>query len=233
MERGEDLSSFVVGSVPTVYYIPDFITDADQQQLLNNIYQGPVSKWKSLKNRRLQNWGNDINDEKPLLLLIFYYSPHQDGPAYLPVVAILSLGSPVVMDFTPHSSLKLCTNTVMKDVEDKFPDGGAGDFETEKGLDGHHAFSVLLMPRSLLIFKDEAYSDYLHGIKDSAVQQYDGVVNAVECLKSHVAIQPLSGPENAFDTKKSGDVQTIHRLENRVSLTCRVVSRVHKNLFKF
>ncbi|KAG5517798.1 hypothetical protein RHGRI_038238 [Rhododendron griersonianum] len=266
MERGEDLSSFVVGSVPTVYYIPDFITDADQQQLLNNIYQGPVSKWKSLKNRRLQNWGGvvhekgllaqdlppwirriteRISDESCLFpsainhVLINEYRPnqgimpHQDGPAYLPVVAILSLGSPVVMDFTPHSSLKLCTNTVMKDVEDKFPDGGAGDFETEKGLDGHHAFSVLLMPRSLLIFKDEAYSDYLHGIKDSAVQQYDGVVNAVECLKSHVAIQPLSGPENAFDTKKSGDVQTIHRLENRVSLTCRVVSRVHKNLFKF
>ncbi|KAE9462346.1 hypothetical protein C3L33_05724, partial [Rhododendron williamsianum] len=238
MERGEDLSSFVVGSVPTVYYIPDFITDADQQQLLNNIYQGPVSKWKSLKNRRLQNWGGVVH-EKGLLAQDWQrfvegnQLPHQDGPAYLPVVAILSLGSPVVMDFTPHSSLKLCTNTVMKDVEDKFPDGGAGDFETEKGLDGHHAFSVLLMPRSLLIFKDEAYSDYLHGIKDSAVQQYDGVVNAVECLKSHVAIQPLSGPENAFDTKKSGDVQTIHRLENRVSLTCRVVSRVHKNLFKF
>ncbi|KAI8526450.1 hypothetical protein RHMOL_Rhmol13G0308400 [Rhododendron molle] len=165
--------------------------------------------------------------------IVFQGRPHQDGPAYLPVVAILSLGSPVVMDFTPHSSLKMCTNTVIKDVEDKFPDGGAGDLETEKGLNGHHAFSVLLMPRSLLIFKDEAYSDYLHGIKDSAVQQHDGVVNAVERLKSHVAIQPLSGPENAFDTKKSGDVQTIHRLENRVSLTCRVVSRVHKNLFKF
>lgn len=47
MERGEDLSSFVVGSVPTVYYIPDFITDADQQQLLNNVmiisFQKPSS----------------------------------------------------------------------------------------------------------------------------------------------------------------------------------------------
>ncbi|KAF7119759.1 hypothetical protein RHSIM_Rhsim13G0235500 [Rhododendron simsii] len=322
MERGEDLSSFVVGSVPTLYYIPDFITDADQQQLLNNVMiisfqkpssisilipivfsiiscfvilinQGPVSKWKSLKNRRLQNWGGVVHDKGllaqdwhlvtcirniasmfkfygvyphspqvvPLLLTMLYHAnvveacsweggvlygdvmaqyenecnkvacsqgnrdrlsygdigagPHQDGPAYLPVVAILSLGSPVVMDFTPHSSLTLCINTVIKDIEDKFPDGGAGDFETEKRLSGHHAFSVLLMPRSLLIFKDEAYLDYLHGIKDSAVQQYDGVVNAVECLKSHVAIQPLSGPENAFDTKKSGDVQTIHRLENR------------------
>ena len=43
--------------------------------------------------------------------MIIYYlpivQPHQDGPAYYPVVAILSLGSPVVMDFIPHSSLRL------------------------------------------------------------------------------------------------------------------------------
>ncbi|KAH7837463.1 hypothetical protein Vadar_014133 [Vaccinium darrowii] len=266
MARAKNLSDFVVGSVPTLYYIPDFITDADQQHLFNNIYQAPVSKWKSLKNRRLQNWGGAIH-EKGLLaqnlppwitriterisdesglfpsainhVLINEYQPyqgimpHQDGPAYFPVVAILSLGSPVVMDFTPHSSLQLCTNTLIKDVEDKFLDGGAVDFETEKGLNGRHTFSVLLMPRSLLIFKDEAYSDYLHGIKDSEVQQYNGVVNAVEGLENHVAVQPLSGTENPFDTKRSGDVQTIQRLENRVSLTCRVVSRVHKNLFKF
>ena len=83
--------------------------------------------------------------------------PHQDGPAYFPVVAILSLGSPVVMDFTPHSSLQLCSN-----VEDKTSDGEAFNTETAKWLNGHHPFSVLLMPCSLLIFKDEAYSGGLH-----------------------------------------------------------------------
>lgn len=105
--------------------------------------------------------------------------PHQDGPAYLPVVAILSLGSPVVMDFTPHSSLKLCTNMVIKDIEDKFPDGGTGDFETEKGLNGHHAFSVLLMPRSLLIFKDEAYSGRLHHHSFSLAFNYSATISLV------------------------------------------------------
>lgn len=73
--------------------------------------------------------------------------PHQDGPSYFPVVAILSLGSPVVMDFTPHARLKLDSQEVI----DKDSDG-------EKWLDDHQPFSVILMPRSLLIFKDKAYS---------------------------------------------------------------------------
>lgn len=80
--------------------------------------------------------------------------PHQDGPAYFPVVAILSLGSSVVMDFTPHSRLSLCTNG----VKDDSSNGATSDIEKNEWLHDHHPFSVLLMPRSLLIFRDEAYS---------------------------------------------------------------------------
>ncbi|KAK9132976.1 hypothetical protein Scep_012504 [Stephania cephalantha] len=58
------------------------------------------------------------------------------------------------------------------------------EIENKTGLcsDQHDVF-VLLMPYNLLIFKDEAYSDYLHGIEDSNVHQLDkvciyaGVVN--------------------------------------------------------
>ncbi|KAK6145029.1 hypothetical protein DH2020_021849 [Rehmannia glutinosa] len=53
-------NEFIVGSVPTVFYIPDYVTAAEEDQLLNNIYQAPISKWKSLKNRRLQNWGTSL-----------------------------------------------------------------------------------------------------------------------------------------------------------------------------
>lgn len=82
--------------------------------------------------------------------------PHQDGPSYFPVVAILSLGSPVVMDFTPHAKLKLDS----QEVTDKESDGETFEIGKDKWLDDHHPFSVILMPRSLLIFKDEAYSGY-------------------------------------------------------------------------
>lgn len=109
--------------------------------------------------------------------------PHQDGSAYYPLVAILSLGSPVVMDFTPHSRLGQSIETIENN-------------ESSSML----PFSVVMMPRGLLIFKDNAYSgmlllhfivfylsliivnvfvpwllDYLHGITDSEVQQIDKV----------------------------------------------------------
>uniref|UniRef100_A0A453E3X6 Alpha-ketoglutarate-dependent dioxygenase AlkB-like domain-containing protein n=1 Tax=Aegilops tauschii subsp. strangulata TaxID=200361 RepID=A0A453E3X6_AEGTS len=57
---------YAVGSVPTVLYVPDFISQTEQSQLLHHIYQAPAPKWKILKNRRLQNWGGVVH-EKGLL----------------------------------------------------------------------------------------------------------------------------------------------------------------------
>lgn len=58
------------------------------------------------------------------------------------------------MDFIPHSRLRLDTN----DAEDKNSSDNSLEIETKKWLDGHHPFSILLMPRSLLIFKDDLYT---------------------------------------------------------------------------
>nr|XP_043610582.1 alpha-ketoglutarate-dependent dioxygenase alkB homolog 6 [Erigeron canadensis] len=245
--RDDDINKFKVGCVPTVFYIPDFISDSHQKQLLNHIYTAPVSKWKSLKNRRLQNWGGIVH-EKGLLpqdlppwltnvtekisnqsslfpsainhVLINEYlpnqgiMPHQDGPAYFPVVAILSLGSPVVMDFTPHPSLAGCTsNTENRGIIE------GTDHVTSPN---HDPFSIALMPRSLLIFKDMVYTDYLHGINDCEIQPYDTAVNATE-------VSPYQSVNETHDE----DLKAIHRSTTRVSLTCRVVSKVHRNLFRF
>ncbi|KAJ9558851.1 hypothetical protein OSB04_013465 [Centaurea solstitialis] len=247
MEARDDLNKFKVGSIPTLFYIPDFISDSDQKLLLNHIYTAPVSKWKSLKNRRLQNWGGivhekgllpqnlppwltkitkRINEESCLYpsainhVLINEYlpnqgiMPHQDGPAYFPVVAILSLGSPVVMDFTPHSSLI--------DNKSDIDDRGLAEGSDHEHLHNHSPFSVALMPGSLLIFKDTAYSGYLHGIKDCEIQQLDTAVNATEVLRQQGIVET-----------HDEDLKAIRRSTTRVSLTCRVVSKVHKNLFRF
>lgn len=247
MEARDHLNKFKVGSVPTLFYIPDFISDSDQKLLLNHIYTAPVSKWKSLKNRRLQNWGGIVHEkgllpqdlppwltkitkkinEEPCLypspinhVLINEYlpnqgiMPHQDGPAYFPVVAILSLGSPVVMDFTPHYSLIGNTSNI--------DDRGSAEGTDYEHLQNHHPFSVALMPGSLLIFKDTAYSDYLHGIKDCEIHQYDMAVNANEVV----------GQQSVVETRDE-DLKAIRRSATRVSLTCRVVSKVHRNLFRF
>lgn len=93
------------------------------------------------------------------------YQPHQDGPAYFPVVAILSLKSPVVIDFTPHPRLRECASkessgeelTIQSKAEEaEHDERHDGLLNTPK--DSISPCSLLLMPCSLLIFKDQAYS---------------------------------------------------------------------------
>lgn len=84
--------------------------------------------------------------------------PHQDGPAYYPVVAILSLGSPVVIDFTPHPNLSSGVDAHGNSAEAKISDQEAAVMSSCGQLDNFHPFSIILMPRSLLIFKDMVYS---------------------------------------------------------------------------
>lgn len=141
-------------------------------------------------------------------LLLLILQPHQDGPAYYPVVAILSLGSPVVMDFVPHSRLGVSKDLLKSTVGDE---SSVGDCVVDEGewRDNHHPSSVLLMPRSLLIFKDAAYSgnfisqsqilpsysmttnvlfapDYLHGIKDDNEHPYEQVSNRMLQLRNQL-----------------------------------------------
>jgi len=56
----------------------------------------------------------------------------------------LSLEAPIVMNFTP-----------MRSVE-----------EIDQGSETKSGFSLLLEPRSLLVFRAEAYDSYMHGIED-------------------------------------------------------------------
>lgn len=266
MEAVEDgIDRFTVGSVPTVMYIPDFITDREEVMLLNNVYNAPVSKWKLLKNRRLQNWGGAVHtkglleqDLPPWLtrithrifeksglfpsainhVLINEYlpnqgiMPHQDGSAYYPVVAILSLGSPIVMDFTPHSSLGQSIETSENDESINMPPEGPMQMNFARLSNDYQPFSVVMMPRSLLIFKDKAYSDYLHGITDREVQQIDKGVNLSKITKTSGPILFEPDSENKHDVNQTGGGKFIHRTTTRISLTCRLVTKTHKNLLK-
>jgi len=169
---GADLSSYKVSDVETVYYIPNYITEQDEEYLMSQIYSQPQDRWSKLQysNRRLQKWGGEvtknglenteplpvwlekisemlvsekITEKKTNHVLLNEYQPgigimpHTDGPLYHPYVVILSLGSHAAFEF--------------------FKDYAA--FKEECPL-----AKVLVEPRSLLIFKDDAYSKYLHAI---------------------------------------------------------------------
>lgn len=167
-----------IGTAKNIYYVPNAIGNGTELHLMESVaFAGSrhINAWIQLKNRRLQSWGKSVTgvvegDEKlpgwlqdiasalvdtdifkdtdlPDHVLINEYCAgdgilhHTDGPLYRDTVAILSLGSPCLMTFK-------------KKLESH--DIGSGDMSD--------VFSVLLQPRSLLVFADSVYSHFMHGI---------------------------------------------------------------------
>ncbi|KAM0857855.1 hypothetical protein ACQ4PT_048217 [Festuca glaucescens] len=219
---------------------------------------------KTLKNRRLQNWGGVVHDKGLLpqalppwltkitdkicqwtglfpsainhVLINEYHPnqgimPHQDGPAYFPVVAIISLASPVVIDFTPHGKLRGHEYTYLQTVQSDELQESNGSYKVEDTKEADPAsLSLLLMPSSLLIFKDQAYTDFLHGIQDNELHILDKVANILQCPQFKNRNSDYRKGKADADTELTG---TFQQTTTRVSLTCRLVLKVHNKLFKF
>lgn len=111
---------FIIGEVPTITYVPNYLTDNEAREILELIHTIPLhhSKWVKLKGRSLQCWDGLTEsmpgwlemmcdslvqsnffpeDEKPNHVLINRYVqgegilPHTDGPTYIPRTVTLSL----------------------------------------------------------------------------------------------------------------------------------------------
>ena len=203
-----------VSQLRRVWLVPDYV-DAEEEAALLAAATGPAARWTQVSGRRLQALGGTVHEAagllpaplpkwvRPLLarlqaqaaglfggaelnhVLVNCYAAgegilqHQDGPLYFPAVAIVSLGAATVMTFTPHSRL-----------QDAAP------------------VSVWLPRRSLLLFTDDAYTAYLHGIPARDTDDLSSVCNA-----------PPSS--SAGEARREG---------TRVSLTCRSVLKVRRNL---
>jgi alkylated DNA repair protein alkB family protein 6 len=217
------------GAAPlrSLFLLPDYVTELQEAHLLSNITAARQA-WTQVSGRRLQALGGTVSGKgglipaplpswlQPLVdrvsnltegglygkegpanhVLINSYEvgegilPHTDGPLYCPVVAIISLGSPAVMRFTRRR-------------------GAEAEAEEEGG--GKLIASVILPPRSLLVFADDAYEQCLHGIDFAEEETLDSsVVN----------------PEAA--AAAGGEGATLPRRGTRVSLTIRRVLKVHR-----
>ncbi|CAJ0916245.1 unnamed protein product [Ranitomeya imitator] len=52
-----DLENFLIDKAPrAAYYIPEYITAAEEEYLLRQVYNAPKPKWTQLTGRKLQNW---------------------------------------------------------------------------------------------------------------------------------------------------------------------------------
>eukprot|EP00040_Diaphanoeca_grandis_P029057 m.169216 g.169216 ORF g.169216 m.169216 type:complete len:318 (-) comp31557_c0_seq1:186-1139(-) len=215
-----DLGSSAVGTeiVSGIHYIPNFITDEEAADIVNRVEEMPESSWATLKRRRLQNHGGTphpsgmvpkpvphfissvmqstvqagIFDSKhaPNHVLLNEYkrgqgiAPHQDGPLYEPMVAILSLSGPAMLQF--WSSL-------------------------DSTRAGEAVASVMCLPKSLLVFRQDAYLTHWHGIDASTS----------DTIKPHTGnLKFLKGS----DLSCGSDVQ---RGSKRISLTIRRVLKLN------
>ncbi|KAJ7607488.1 hypothetical protein FB45DRAFT_395032 [Roridomyces roridus] len=79
--------------------------------------------------------------------------PHQDGPAYFPVVSTLSLGSHTMFHYYRYSP----------DEDEAGPDAKTG---TGRSIDPSPVLSLLLEPRSLVISERALYTEHLHAIRE-------------------------------------------------------------------
>jgi hypothetical protein len=106
--------------------------------------------------------------------------PHSDGPLYLPVVSILSLGSPCVIRFwkkqdegevdvsyqvSCHAASTV--NSHARVTHAPLP-GGTGGLPPRAAL--------ALPPRSLFVFSGDAYETSLHGIEEVSQERLDASV---------------------------------------------------------
>ncbi|KAK7602779.1 hypothetical protein V9T40_006753 [Parthenolecanium corni] len=182
----------------TAIYIPNFISSLEENELIQKVYSAPKPKWTQLKNRRLQNWGgiphpkgmipekmpewlqkyiNRINSYcifeeqcSPNHVLINEYQPgqgimpHVDGPLFHPIITTINCGS--------HTVLRLRTTDNSETLQENF--------------------SLLLEPKSLLILRDELYTDYLHSIEDITEDIVDSSIRNLHlCQEKHITGQRL------------------------------------------
>lgn len=199
-------------SLPSLFYIPAIIDERTEHSLLQAI-DSQVHRWHQLKTRKVQQWGRipsssgntDLYESQqqiawpkwidslaqtfdnlglfqsstfyPNNVLINRYEPtqgilhHTDGPSYNPYVVILSLGADCVMTFKP----KLTTAEI--------------GIKSDKDI-----CSVVLQSRSILIFAEELYTNYMHGIYEINDEYTQDIVDDIApCLNLHLCQSLIRG----------------------------------------
>ncbi|KAJ0402481.1 hypothetical protein P43SY_003413 [Pythium insidiosum] len=166
-----NLEDFRVQGVSSVFYIPEWITGVEEQEIVDRVRSAPESAWVQLKHRRLQMYGGEVTTpfvaeplppwleqiidalietkifpvaHRPNHALINEYGvgdcilPHEDGPRYFPLVAIVSTSADAFVTFTRHRQ--------------------------HVDPEAHQQLRFPVKRRSLLLFTEDAYTKYLHGI---------------------------------------------------------------------
>ena len=190
------LGCYQLPGLSKIAYFDEIMSADTESALMAAILHGvDPGRWVQLRHRRLQKWGGTVNAEglkdvealtpwldsiidtlvlagvyppelRPNHVLINEYHPgqgilpHTDGPAYFPRTTTISLGSPAIMRLAPRIS-----------------DGGFKPCQ-----------EVVLNRRSIVVFTDAAYSDYLHAISEDAEEVVGASAPCANLEQAKVAV---------------------------------------------
>ena len=190
----------------------------------------PVPEWLAAQMAKVRASAGDLLPAPINHVLVNEYQPgdgilpHQDGAAYYPAVAIVSLGCDAVMRFAPRrDETSNETKTSLKDDD--------GSFRSLRSVS--RPFGVFLPRRSLLVFDGALYERYLHGI--DAVRE--DVIDATVANRGDVAANDSSKirsrSDEDFAAANVDAFPTLRRDRVRVSMTFRNVRVVRAALRLF
>ena len=226
----EKLKTFVVQDAPpTVYYIPDFISEDEEAYLLEQVYKSPIPKWTQLSGRRLQNWGG-LPRPKGMLAekMPDWLQKNCDRISSLNAFSGKAANHVLVNEYKPGegimphvdgpmyhptvTTISLGSHTLLDFYK---PLSSSQESEEPQTEESRYQFSLLVRPRSLLVLQDHMYQSLLHGIQPRC---QDTLTDAVRNLP----LADAAGGAVVGDTLTRG---------TRVSLTIRHVPKVIKTTF--
>lgn len=216
---------------PTVYYIPDFISEDEEAYLLEQVYKSPKPKWTQLSGRRLQNWGG-LPHPKGMLAekMPDWLQKYCDRISSLDAFSGKVANHVLVNEYKPGegimphvdgplyhptvTTVSLGSHTLLDFYQPLSSSSQeASEPQTEES---RYQFSLLVQPRSLLVLQDHMYQSLLHGVQP---RQQDTLTDRVLNLSSSSAAAVGGAAVVVGDTLTRG---------TRVSLTIRHVPKVMK-----
>lgn len=207
------------------YYIPNFVTEKEEDYLIHEVYKSPKIKWTVLSNRRLQNWGGIphpkgmvqenlpkwLNDccDKVFKLGIFeknqpnhvLVNEYKSGQGIMP-----HQDGPLY--YPTVSTISLGSHTLLDFYELRNEDN-----QNEKSK-----FSLFLERGSLLVLRESMYESHMHGIAEKSSD-----------VLSEVSIYNFNNlGDETLKSKISSNSEVELERKTRISLTIRNVPKTVK-----
>ncbi|XP_034942373.1 alpha-ketoglutarate-dependent dioxygenase alkB homolog 6 [Chelonus insularis] len=211
---------------PSAYYIPNFITEEEENEIIKNVNESPLPKWTQLSNRRLQNWGG-IPHPKGMIAeeIPKWLQKYVDKVSALNVFSNKTSPNHVLInEYLPNQGIMGHTDgPLFHPIVTTISCGSHTLLEFTKRLATDEEqrlikpkFAILLERRSLLILRDQLYNDYLHSINEVACDTInkDFICNLDLCCNNY----------NDKDVLERG---------TRLSLTIRHVPKTSKLKLRF